>query len=86
MKTSERLIHELSNEVIRLENQIDDFIAREKLNKSKIEDSNANAKLYRENLLEATKKNKELLDFIANMLANIGNPIREELRKYGENL
>lgn len=86
MKTSERLIQELSNEVVRLENQIDDFIAREKLHKSKLEDSNANARLYRENLLEAQNKNKELLDFITNMLANVGKPISEELRKYNENL
>jgi len=85
MKTSERLIQELANEVVRLENQIDDLIAREKLHKSKLENSNTNDRLYRENLLEAQNKNKELLDSITNMLANIGKPILEELRKHNEN-
>jgi len=85
MKTSERLIQELANEVVRLENQIDDLIAREKLHKSKLENSNTNDRIYRENLLEAQNKNKELLDSITNMLANIGKPILEELRKHNEN-
>jgi len=75
MKISERLIQELSNEVVRLENQIDDFIAREKLYKSKLEDSNTNASLYRENLLEVQNKNKELLDFITDALANVNEPV-----------
>lgn len=86
MKTSQRLILELSNEVIRLENQIDDFMLQEKSLKKLLKESNTNAKGYRENLLEAQKKNKELLDFITQMLANIGNPVSKEIRKYSENL
>ena len=86
MKTSQRLITELSNEVIRLENQIDDFILQEKSHKKLLEESNTNTKVYRENLVEAHNRNKELLDFITQMLANIGKPISEEIRKYSENL
>jgi len=86
MKTSQRLITELSNEVIRLENQIDDFMLQEKSHKKLLEESNTNARLYRGNLVEAHNRNKELLDFITQMLANVGKPINEEIRKYSENL
>jgi len=81
-----KTISNLADEVIRLNNKNSDLKAIVSCYKDELEKSNTNARLYRENLIEANKKNKELLDFIANMLANVGKPISEEIKKYEENM
>jgi predicted RNase H-like nuclease (RuvC/YqgF family) len=72
MKASERFITTLSNEVVRLENKVEELedIIRGLESESKRE--SRNAYMYRENCLEWKNSTKELQDFIANMLMNIG--------------
>lgn len=79
-----KLIETLSSEIERLEASICDLKAHIQEQKDEIKKSNTNTRVYRENLLEAHSKNKELQDFMAQMLVNIGTPICKEIKKYKE--
>ena len=86
MKRSEEITNNLYSEVLRLESIVDTLKLSTRELESKLDTSNTNTRVYRDNLLQATKKNKELSDFICNMLANVGTPISEEIKKYEQHI
>ena len=86
MKTSEQLMHEMSSTIIRLELE-NQALTKSNINLKKVSAYHESwSEMYRDNLLLANKKNKELSDFICNMLVNVGTPISEEIKKYEQHI
>jgi ferric iron reductase protein FhuF len=77
-KYTEQLVHDIScletkNEGLERENQ---------QLKRQLAQSKSSETMYYESCKDHNKKNKELMDFIATLLYNVGTPVKQEILKY----
>lgn len=82
MKTSEQLMHEMSSTIIRLELE-NQALTKSNINLKEVSTYlKSTSEMYRDAALDWKKSTEELQDFVANMLANVGTPVSEEIKKY----